>query len=135
LAEYVDFGTNSATFSSIVEFNSNNFDNRYLLGTRETGRAVRFDRTQGANSRILGTTVVAEGVLAKTAAGYATADYAVVVNGGSAETSTDTAAHPSGVVKLLIGRNESSQYQNAHIRKLAYYPRRLSNTLLQQLTT
>jgi len=24
---------------------------------------------------------------------------------------------------------------NGHIRKLAYYPKRLSNTLLQQLTT
>jgi hypothetical protein len=35
---------------------------------------------------------------------------------------------------ILIPEN-TTQRLNGHIRRIAYYPRRLSNTLLQQLTT
>jgi hypothetical protein len=35
---------------------------------------------------------------------------------------------------ILIPEN-TTQRLNGHIRKIAYWPRRLSNTLLQQLTT
>jgi hypothetical protein len=37
---------------------------------------------------------------------------------------------------MVLGRLQgAASYLNGHIRKIAYWPRRLSNTLLQQLTT
>jgi hypothetical protein len=39
------------------------------------------------------------------------------------------------VDRANIGRIGTVNYLNGHLRKIAYYPRRLSNTLLQQLTT
>jgi hypothetical protein len=35
----------------------------------------------------------------------------------------------------LLATGGGNRVYSGHIRKIAYYPRRLSNTLLQQLTT
>jgi hypothetical protein len=46
---------------------------------------------------------------------------------------------PTGIDSMAIGATRSTttvdRQLNGHIRKIAYWPRRLSNTLLQQLTT
>jgi len=140
-AECIDFGNNANTFMSIMEFNDSTFNNRILFGVREgAGRHARMDVVRsGGIDRSCGysgaTGVIAENTVAKMSGGYAPANYAVSANGLAVVTMTDSAAMPTGMTHLTIGRNRSEQYQNAHIRKIAYYPRRLSNTLLQQLTT
>ncbi len=66
---------------------------------------------------------------------YKENDFQAARNGtlGTADTSGTT---PAGLSHLRIGtRTGSSDRFNGHIRKIAYWPRRLSNTLLQQLTT
>jgi hypothetical protein len=51
--------------------------------------------------------------------------------------SDSAAASPTVTpTRIHMGRrSDGSQHFTGHIRKIAYYPRRLSNTLLQQLTT
>jgi hypothetical protein len=66
---------------------------------------------------------------------YSTNNVIAAINGTltSQDTSVDI---PSGIDRLQIGTySPFSSFLNGHIRKIAYYPRRLSNTLLQQLTT
>ena len=62
-----------------------------------------------------------------------TDDLAASMDGASAI--TDTSATLPTVTRMVIGFGPNSNYANAHLRKIAYYPKRLSNTLLQQLTT
>jgi hypothetical protein len=66
----------------------------------------------------------------KVAAGYAVDNFAVSQNG--AAVSTDTSGTLPTVTRMDVG---TGQLSSTHIRKIAYWPRRLSNTLLQQLTT
>jgi hypothetical protein len=62
-------------------------------------------------------------------------DFAVSTNGGAAETDTD--GDMPSVTHLVAGALSTGLTQplNGHIRKIAYWPRRLSNALLQTLTT
>ena len=63
-------------------------------------------------------------------------DFAISTNGGTVE--TDASGDMPSVTHLSIGRLtpvSTLQFANGHIRKIAYYPKRLTNTLLQQLTT
>jgi hypothetical protein len=71
---------------------------------------------------------------------YAANDIVAVLNGGAA--TTDTSATLPTLTHLKIGSLSAVSPAtgvafrlNGHIRKIAYWPRRLSNSLLQQLTT
>jgi len=69
----------------------------------------------------------------KVAGAYQTANYAVVLNGGTVR--TDAAVLVNTADSLQIGRfSGASNYLNGHIRSLAYYNTRLPNTQLQTLT-
>ena len=63
-------------------------------------------------------------------------DAAGVLNGASAVTDA-TSLVPEGVSTLSIGSYTvgSSQYINGHIKSIQYYPRRLTNAQLQDLTS
>jgi hypothetical protein len=43
-------------------------------------------------------------------------------------------AMPSGIDRCWIGSVNNSLYFTGHIRRLTYFPTRLSNTVLQQIT-
>jgi hypothetical protein len=87
-----------------------------------------------------GTTAIASSVVATTsntpvkmAAAYATGSYALSVNGATA--ATDATALVNTATQLTIGRYPAgSNYLNGHIRSIAYYNTRLTNTQLQQLS-
>jgi hypothetical protein len=70
---------------------------------------------------------------------YKTDDSAasINVNGSASAPTTDTSVIlPSGLTQLSIGRaSNGSGNLNGHIRKLAYYPKRLTNAELQGLTS
>jgi hypothetical protein len=70
----------------------------------------------------------------KVAGAYSAGDYAAVVDGGSPATSTTASVNTPDT--LYIGANGFSQRQlNGHIKSLKYFPRRLTNTQLQELTS
>jgi hypothetical protein len=70
---------------------------------------------------------------AKTALAYKVNDIATTLNAGT--TQTDTAAIIPVVNQMLIGSGTGIVSTNGTIKKLAYYPLRLTNTQLQALTT
>ena len=72
----------------------------------------------------------------KVCAAYKQSDFAASFNGGAVDAETSGNV-PSGITHMHIGmRPEAGTGAlSGHIRKVAYYPRRLSNALLQSLTT
>ena len=69
---------------------------------------------------------------AKLAGAYKANSFNASIN-GSVEVEDTSGTVPSGLVDLRIGRQTSFQL-NGHIKSIAYYPRRLSNAQLQELT-
>jgi hypothetical protein len=70
--------------------------------------------------------------------GYKTDDFAISTNGSSV--ATDTSGALPVVTGFSIGGlqkawSSGGNQLNGHIRKIAYWPKRLTNTLLEQLTT
>jgi hypothetical protein len=79
------------------------------------------------------------GDIFKMSSAYKTNDFAFSANGAAAVTDTRGAVPTtSAVTQLFLGSVRDSNALgalNGHIRKIAYWPKRLSNTLLEQLTT
>jgi len=69
----------------------------------------------------------------KTAGAYKANDFALSLNGGAVV--TDSSGSIPTVSVLGIGNRNSANYLNGHIKRLAYYPRRLTNAELQSLTS
>lgn len=70
------------------------------------------------------------------ASAYAANDFAVSLNAGAVVTDT-TGAVPAGVNRLYIGSDSNGviNFLNGTIKKIAYYPLRLTNAQLQALTS
>jgi hypothetical protein len=78
------------------------------------------------------TAVIPANTITKLALAYAANDFAASGNGGAAV--TDTAGTvPSGLSQVILGG--PSGILNGYLRRITYYPRRLSNAELQTLTT
>jgi hypothetical protein len=76
------------------------------------------------------------GVLNRLSSTYKLNDFAAARNGGTVQTDTSGAV-PVSVTQLDIGRNPSavaSGYLSGTIKRLTYWPVRLANTTLQQIT-
>jgi hypothetical protein len=125
--------TNLVTIASLDD---NTLNNRVAMGlqggsgrrmrvTIVTATASQWDEFNAGNSSVWPTRVIVA---------YKASDFAATVQGGAvvsqASGTVPTATH------LYIGnRGGSALLANSHIRRIAYWPRRLSNSLLQQLTT
>jgi hypothetical protein len=78
---------------------------------------------------------VSVGSFGKTSLGYKTNDYAQFTNGTSGGVDS-SASLPTGLNVLNIGSTDgTSNNLNGHIRKIAYYPLRVTNANLQALTS
>lgn len=71
---------------------------------------------------------------AKVAAAYAAADFAASVAGGIASSASGSV--PTGMTYATLGDFDfgGSESLNGHVRRLAYWPRRIANAQLQTLT-
>jgi hypothetical protein len=92
----------------------------------------------GVGQVAMGKTITfTEGAIMRAAMAWAVNDYAFVVDGGSVSTDT-SGALPTSTLRLGIGSAPysaaASANANTPIRRFAYYPRRLANTVLQSLT-
>ena len=72
-------------------------------------------------------------VPAKSAFGYKINDFALSVNGTAALTDTSGSVATS-LSRLSIGGSPTDNFINGHIRRITYYPRRLTNAELQAIT-
>ena len=116
--------------------NNNELSTLYALGTPALGFNAKVNNSFVA---ILSTTVASSAITSasKNAAAYRVNNFAMSVNG--ATVATDTAGAIPIVNRLNIGAGpvdiSGSQGINGNIRKIAFYPRRLTNAELQGLTT
>ena len=78
---------------------------------------------------------ISEGVLNKTAVAFVENSTGVSTNGSVAESGDGTSSVPSGTTTVRFGHNiNSGNALNGHIKSIQYYPRRLTNAQLQELT-
>jgi hypothetical protein len=138
-AEWTSNKAASLSGSQIIfETGDTTTNNRTRIARLEVTGFPTFQSTSaGTNVAVLdATSALAAGVLARVAGVYKVDDFAA--DWAGALLGTDgSGAVPTGQTDLRIGRATftNTGFLNGHIRKIAYYPRRLSNTLLQQLTT
>lgn len=70
----------------------------------------------------------------KVALAYKTNDFAMTLNSGTVYTDTSVIL-PTNLVQARIGYNAGNSYINGWVERIMYYPRRLSNTELQAITS
>ena len=120
----------------IVTITNSTFSNRLVAGFRGTG--AQFFTLVNNNVEDLNVTgtagLIVANAVAKSCVAYKSADSARSLNGTTAVAITSAITIPTRE-RLLLGQSGATVVVNGHIRKVAYYPKRLSNALLQQLTT
>jgi len=100
----------------------------------ETNGAAFFGIDSGSGQwTISRTPAIAAATTAKFAGAFKVNDIAAVLNNGSVGTDT-SATIPSVTTLQLADRYGSDRSLNGHLRRIAYYPRRLQNAELQALT-
>ena len=120
----------NANFFSIDDGTVNNRITSYMSSATAP---LFFVQTGGAAVANLSSSAITAGSLFAQANVYKAADFAMSTNGGTVST-TNTGAVPV-VNRLAIGVNIfGSASVNGTIKRLAYFPTRLSNTTLQQIT-
>ena len=147
------FGYNQKAGTVALEFKSNNPsgqqygafnlsdgtpNNRIIHYTSSQYHRGFVRNTSGTQADIAGGNRGATSELVKFAMTLAENDFAVSLDGASVVTDTSGTV-PSGISVLGIGyfypNIPSSNLINGHLKSIKYYPRRLSNAQLQELTT
>ena len=148
------FGYNNDKGSIAVEFDSNrpigqgygafvlsdgSPTNRILLYVSNQGQYRGFVVSSGAvQADVFAGSGGAPSELVKFAVGFSDNNFAVSLNGATAVTDTSVTI-PSGLSKLALGyfypTDPNTNLLNGHIKSIQYYPRQLTNTQLQELTT
>jgi hypothetical protein len=114
-------------------FNINNGQTYYFTDSTLTANRIRLEGiNHSGNNSSDGSSFNTAAASNKTALGLQTDN--VSVNGGTPDTSFTM---PSSLDRLFIGRHPtvSSSYLNGHIARLAYYPYRLADATLQEITS
>jgi hypothetical protein len=130
---------NITPVSRIVSASDNTTSNRIGL-TRASASSgnINFTVTNAGTAQVagvlLGSSLVA-GTSNKVAAAYKAADFAGSVN-GLASVTQGTGTVPGSLTQLTIGNGDvlSNNPMNGTIKRLTFWPTRLSNTTLQQIT-
>jgi hypothetical protein len=110
-------------------------DNRLTLYTASTRTMRWFVNTAGVTEYNSESSAIEDGAVGKIAGAYKSNDVISATNGVLASGDTSITL-PSSLTHFFIGRTATTfPPLNGHIRKIAYWPRRLSNALLESLTT
>jgi hypothetical protein len=132
---YCDYQTvDLASFSSMVAISDGTTNNRIQLAHASASRRFVVT-TSGAGQVDTSPGSDTASVFSKLCAAYKTNDFAVYANGITLQ--TDTGGTIPSVDRVFIGATATgtSSYLNGTIKKIAFYPSRLSNAQLQALTT
>jgi len=138
---FVVKGSSTRTDSNITFVQARNESNsgevRILRGMTSAYASLLFVRDdsigQAINVAQVGTPI--DGTTYTIAAAYKRNDLAISRDGAAPTTHT-AAEVPGGLDRFFIGSNNgASQFINGHIRRIVYYPKRLSNAELEALST
>jgi hypothetical protein len=112
---------------------SNGVSNSFGIGLITFGAGTGFQVVDNATQANLAPGNVTANVSYKLSGAYKVNDFASSLNGATVVTDT-SGTIPSNMNTLGIGVRLGGNYLNGTIKKIAYYPLRLSNTNLQALT-
>lgn len=131
---YAEFDSASVISATAVTLGDGTTDNRIQLGINATGQKQGFISTAGVGQVNELAAVAAANARVRLAIGYANNNTNMAADG--ALVGDDTACTvPSSVSKLYLGTiTGGSNILNGHLRRIRYWPRRLSNIELQELT-
>jgi hypothetical protein len=135
---YAEFLRNTtpaaSTFPQFVNIDDGTVNNRLAVSTNSS-RNLRGQVAIGGTFTTISTAnAYTEGVVSKLALGYQALNHAAVANGGTAATDT-TVNVPSGLTTMRLGDQAGGAGNvNGYLRRVTYYPRRLSNAELQAIT-
>ena len=124
----------ASTFPQFVNIDDGTVNNRLAVSTNSSRNLRGQVAIAGVFTTILTGNTYTEGAASKLAFGYQALNHAVVANGGTAATDT-TVNVPSGLTTLRLGDQAGGFANlNGYLRRITYYPRRLSNAELQAIT-
>lgn len=106
--------------------------NNILIQATSPATSQQFYIVSGGVAQVNLATQTFSSTLTKTAAAYKANDFAYSTQG--AAVSTDVAGSIPTVSQLVIGAERTSNLFNGTIRRITYYPRRLTNAELQAIT-
>jgi hypothetical protein len=130
VSEYLPIKVTSDV-SAVFEISSDSTDDR-AYHSASTGNHWLV-RSGNAVSAKIDVGTVAEGAN-KVSGVYKKDDFAISLNGASV--STDTSGNvPTSITEINMGSLYNGYYLNGHIKSIKYYPRRLSNAQLVELTS
>ena len=135
---YAEFLRNTtpaaSTFPIMAGIDDGSINNRLSVSTNSSRNLRGQVAIAGVFTTISTANAYTEGVASKLALGYKTLDHAVVANGGTAATNTAVTV-PSGLTTLRLGDQVGGFANvNGYLRRITYYPRRLTNAELQAIT-
>ena len=130
----------SAAFPSSASISDNTSTNRINLNSANSGAAmyafgevntggVQQAGFYGATGSSFGV-----GAIRKSAIAYATNDFAFTTQGLAAQTDATGIVPTVSRMYLGVGPAGASAWQNGYLRRITYYPRRLTNAELQTIT-
>lgn len=121
--------------ASGVSFSDNTYQNFIRISRSGTGNTPQMSvLNEGVLQATPFSTSVQSGAFFKTASAYKTNDFAFALNGVQTANSTDTEGAVPVVNRMYFG-DPMGNTQARHIKRLSYYPKRLSNDNLIALTT
>ena len=132
--EGVSFDTTSGGFPRANQFNDGT-NNNVIQITRNNGSGTaRMSVVSGGSPQAAAdATAWTLNATTKAALAYAANDFAIVANGGAV--TTDTSGTVPTVTAFSLGAGTPGIAQlNGYLRRITYYPRRLSNAELQTIT-
>lgn len=130
---YVETGpTADNTYPTGAVFTDGTTSNNILIQGANPATSQQFYIVSGGAAQVNLATQTFSSTLTKTAAAYKANDFAYSTQG--AAVSTDVAGSVPTVSQLVIGAERTSNPFNGTIRRITYYPRRLSNAELQAIT-
>lgn len=125
----------------VFEFNGHANNGLYRAAVEGNGDQFRFRLSDKNDGAALGPTTIGVSSAsatdgAKVAIAYAPDNFAVSSNGAINATDDSGTFDTLSVTNISIGKgNGNSIYFNGHIKSIKYYPRRLTNAQLQEITS
>jgi len=128
-------GSDGTEYPRVVDINNESGNERVAVWLAPPSSTPTLSVSDGGSTQasITSGTFSAD-TLQKYAAGFSVNDFAFSFNGQSV--STDTSGTMPTVTKVFMGTNHNNaSHLNGHIKSIKYYPRRLTNAQLQDLTS
>jgi hypothetical protein len=132
---YAEFSIPAATASrSQVTFGDGTSNERMIINNNTSLAGTSWRIVDGGvdQAEIIVTTSFANNATVKVAGAYTINDFAMSQNGGTV--GTDTSGTLPTVTTLYLGSNGTTTYATSYLRRITYYPVRLTNAQLQNLT-